>query len=50
MEEKKDNKKSKYIITITGSNTDFVFPINTISDFKNLEQVLKTIKKKLKHS
>jgi len=51
MEEgKKENKKeSRYLVSITGHNTDFECPINTLSDFENLENILRTIKKKVQN-
>ncbi len=50
VDEKKDNKKqNRYLVTITGNNTDFACPINTIDDFENLEDILRAIKKKVQN-
>ncbi len=47
-DEKKENKKeSRYLVTITGKNTHFEVPINNPDDFENLENILKSIKKKI---
>ncbi len=47
-EEKKEKKKnSKYLISITGKNTHFECPIDSLDDFKDLDNILKTLKKKL---
>jgi hypothetical protein len=47
-EDKKESKQaSKYLITITGSNTHFEVPINDIGDFEDFEKLLKLLKKKL---
>lgn len=51
VEKKEENKKqSRYLVTITGNNTDFACPINTLSDFENLEEILRMIKKKVQNS
>jgi len=48
MEEEKENKKeSRYVVSITGKNTHFEVPINNMSDFENLDNILKILKKKL---
>ena len=48
MTEKKEEKKpSRYLMTITGSNTHFEVPINNIEDFEDFEKLLKLLKKKL---
>lgn len=43
-EEKKDNR---YLVLITGKNIHFEVPINNITDFSDLESILKILKKKL---
>ena len=43
----KEKKISKYIVSITGSNTNFEVPICDASDFKDLEGILDILKKKL---
>jgi hypothetical protein len=45
MEEEK--RESLFLVSITGRNINFEVPINSISDFKNLDDILKTLKKKL---
>jgi hypothetical protein len=50
VDEKRENKKSRYLVTITGNNTDFACPINTLSDFENLDEILRAIKKKIQNS
>lgn len=51
VDEKRETKKeSRYLVTITGNNTDFACPINTLSDFENLEEILRTIKRKVQYS
>jgi hypothetical protein len=42
-----DKKESKYLVSITGENTNFECPINTLSDLEDLENILKTLKKRL---
>jgi hypothetical protein len=44
----KEKKISKYIVSITGSNTNFEVPISDMSDFENLEGILDILKKKLR--
>jgi hypothetical protein len=46
-EEKRDGKTSRYLITITGSNTHFEVPISNLDDFEDLEKILRILKKKL---
>jgi hypothetical protein len=48
MEEKK--KESKYLVSITGSNTNFEVPISTLADFEDLQGILDILKKKLQNS
>ncbi len=43
----KEDKKSRYVVSITGSNTNFEVPINNLSDFDDLEDILRILKKKL---
>mgnify|MGYP001559938307 FL=1 len=43
----KDIGDNKYIVSIYGENTSFKFPINNVSDFEDMEAILKIIKKKL---
>jgi hypothetical protein len=45
MEEEKG--ESLFLVSITGKNIHFEVPINSLNDFKNLDDILKTIKKKL---
>jgi hypothetical protein len=42
-----EKKEHRYMVSIMGKNTHFECPIDTISDFEDLENILKTIKKKL---
>jgi hypothetical protein len=42
-----EKKEHRYVVSITGTNTNFECPIDTISDFEDLENILRTIKKKL---
>jgi hypothetical protein len=42
-----EKKEHRYIVSISGSNTNFECPIDTISDFEDLENILKTIKKRI---
>lgn len=44
----KEKKNSVYVVSITGSNTNFEVPISSIADFENLEGILDILKKKLK--
>lgn len=47
-EENKEKKKnSRYLVSITGENTHFECPIDSLDDFKNLNNILKTLKKRL---
>jgi hypothetical protein len=45
MEEEK--REGLFLISITGKNINFEVPINSLDDFKNLDNILKTLKKKL---
>jgi len=45
MEEEK--RESLFLVSITGRNINFEVPINSLDDFKNLDDILKTLKKKL---
>jgi hypothetical protein len=40
-------KESKYVVSITGDNTSFECPINTLSDFDDVDNILKILKKKI---
>ena len=40
-------KESKYIVSITGDNTNFECPINGLSDFDDVDNILKILKKKI---
>jgi nitrate reductase NapAB chaperone NapD len=40
-------KENKFIVTITGKNTNFEVPINNMKDFEDLEGILDVLKKKL---
>ena len=40
-------KESKFLVSITGENTNFECPINSLADFEDLENILKTLKKKI---
>lgn len=41
-------KTSVYLVSITGSNTNFEVPINSVADFEDLEGILDILKKKLR--
>ncbi len=43
----KEKRESRYLVSITGSNTNFEVPINSMEDFKDLEGILDILKKKL---
>jgi hypothetical protein len=43
----KEKKRSVYLVSITGSNTNFEVPISSVNDFEDLENILKILKKKL---
>jgi hypothetical protein len=42
-----EKKEHRYVVSITGKNTNFECPIDSISDFEDLEHILKTLKKKI---
>jgi len=44
----KEKKASVYVVSITGSNTNFEVPIRDMDDFKDLEGILDILKKKLR--
>ncbi len=44
MEEKKE---SIFTVSITGRNTNFEVPINSLADFGDLDNILKILKRKL---
>jgi hypothetical protein len=43
----KEKKMSRYVVSITGSNTNFEVPISDMSDFNDLDEILRILKKKL---
>lgn len=45
MEEEK--RESLFLVSIIGKNINFEVPINSLGDFKNLDDILKTLKKRL---
>ncbi|VVB82668.1 Uncharacterised protein [uncultured archaeon] len=47
VEEKEKKKESLFLVSITGKNTHFEVPINDMSDFENLDEILRILKKKL---
>ncbi|VVB83889.1 Uncharacterised protein [uncultured archaeon] len=42
-----EKRDSRYLVSITGANTHFECPINTLSDFEDLENILRIMKKKI---
>jgi hypothetical protein len=46
----KERKNSVYVVSITGSNTNFEVPISDVDDFEDLEGILDILKKKLQNS
>jgi len=44
MEEKKE---SLFIVSILGKGIHFEVPVNSLDDFKNLDDILKKLKKRL---
>ncbi len=44
-EEKK--RESIFVISITGKNTHFEVPINSMEDFERVDEILKVLKRKL---
>ena len=40
-------EKNKFLITIVGKDTNFSFPINTLSDLEDVESIISILKKKL---
>jgi hypothetical protein len=44
----KEKKNSIYVVSITGSNTNFEVPISDMKDFDDLEGILEILKKKLR--
>jgi hypothetical protein len=40
-------KESLFVVSIKGKNIHFEVPINELDDFKNLDDILKTLKKKI---
>ncbi len=47
MEEKESKRESRFVVSITGKNTNFEVPINSLADFEDLEGILDILKKKL---
>jgi hypothetical protein len=47
MPEKESKRESVFIVSITGRNTNFEVPINSLADFEDLEGILDILKKKL---
>jgi hypothetical protein len=47
MTDDKQEKESKFVISIIGKNIHFEVPINSLNDFENLDEILKILKKKL---
>jgi len=45
--EEENKIESLFLVSIIGDNTNFEVPINCIEDFKNLDNILRTLKKKL---
>jgi hypothetical protein len=43
----KEKRESRYLVSITGSNTNFEVPISDMSDFNNLDEILRILKKRL---
>jgi hypothetical protein len=44
----KEKRNSVYVVSITGSNTNFEVPISDAKDFEDLEGILEILKKKLR--
>jgi len=42
-----EKRESLFLVSITGRNINFEVPVNSMNDFENLENILKTLKKKL---
>jgi hypothetical protein len=47
MDREENKRGSRYLVSISGSNTHFECPINTMADFDELEEILRILKKKL---
>jgi hypothetical protein len=45
MEEEK--RESLFLVSIIGRNINFEVPVNSMNDFENVENILRTLKKKL---
>mgnify|MGYP001255331524 CR=1 FL=1 len=43
----KNKKESRYIVSITGKNTNFEVPINSIEDFERVDEILRVLKRKI---
>jgi len=46
MEEEK-KRESKFMISITGHNTHFEVPVNSMEDLERVDEILKVLKRKL---
>jgi hypothetical protein len=42
-----EKKESLFLVSITGRNINFEVPINSLDDFRNLDDILKKLKKKI---
>ena len=47
MTEKENKNGSKFVVSITGKNTDFEVPINSMEDFERVEEILDILKRKI---
>ena len=45
--EEENKRDNIFTISITGSNANFEVPINSMDDFRNLDDILRILKKKL---
>ena len=46
----KEKRESRYVVSITGSNTNFEVPISDMADFENLQGILDILKKKMREN
>jgi hypothetical protein len=44
----REKKNSVYVVSITGSNTNFEVPISNMKDFEDLQNILEILKRKLR--
>ncbi|VVB83397.1 Uncharacterised protein [uncultured archaeon] len=42
-----EKKESLFLVSITGKNIHFEVPVNSIGDFENIDNILRTLKKRL---